>query len=443
MEAEKSRSGLGPFLVIWSGQLVSMIGSGLTTFALGIWVFQRTGSVTRFALISLFAMLPGILAAPAAGVYTDRWNRATAMILADLMAGIGSLFLAALLFTGNLQIWLVYVVVSISSVTGALRLPAFTALTTLLVPKQHMGRASGMIQVGPAAAQVISPLLAAFLIGSIGLAGVVVIDLGTFGVAIVSLLLASPRVASTAAPKPAVRKSVWHEAIFGWQYIRTRSGLFQLLILFALTNVTFGFALVLYTPMILSFSDTKTLGAIMSTGAIGFLAGSILMSVWGGPQRKVNGVLGFVLLYGAGLILGGLHGSPAVITLGIFIVVLAIPIINGSSQAIWMSKTAPEVLGRVFAIRMIVAWSAAPIAFLLAGPLADHVFEPLLAAHGPLAGTFVAAIGTGPGRGDALMLILCGLLAIAIGAAGYMNRELRDVEASPEIIRGESAAAAG
>lgn len=440
MDQATNDTSIKNFIFVWVGQLVSLVGSGLTSFALGIWVYQQTGSVTKFALISVCIMLPGIVISPFAGVLVDRMNRRKVMMLSDVGAGFASLGLAILFFTGRLTTWEIYTLISVGSIAGAFRLPAYMALLSQLVPMKQIGRASGMMQTGPAAAQVLSPIIAVSLLGKLKFQGIVAIDFATFIFAIVTLSM----IYVPTLPAKGVKRSLLKEAADGWHYIAERPGLIGLLLFFASINITYSFAQVLFTPMILSFTNAAVLGAIMSLGALGFLLGSIVMSMWGGPKRRVNGLLGFAVLYGVGLILGGLKQSAVLITVGIFLVVFQIPIINGCSQAIWQVKTALEMQGRVFSMRMMIAWSSAPLAFFLAGPLADRVFEPMFALHGPISGTWLSIIGTGPGRGAAFLLIINGILALAITASCYLNRRLWYVEDElPDVIpeRRPSAAA--
>ena len=397
----------------------------MTSFALGIWVYERTGSITRFALISVCVMLPGIVISPLAGVLVDRFNRRAVMMLSDMGAGFSSLILAVLFFTGQLTIWEIYILVSVGSIAGAFRMPAYMALLSQLVPMKQIGRASGMMQLAPAAAQVLSPILAASLLGPIKFQGIIAIDFATFLFAIGTLFLISVPTLPAKGPKRPILK----EAYDGWIYIMERPGLVGLLLFFASINITYSFAQVLFTPMILSFASTAVLGTIMSIGALGFLSGSLVISTWGGPERRIHGVLGFAVLYGIGLILGGLQASALLITISIFIIVFQVPIINGCSQAIWQTKVPPEMQGRVFSTRMMIAWSSAPLAFLLAGPLADHVFEPMFLGHGYMESIgLTSIIGAGPGRGAAFMLILSGILALLITVGCYFNRHLRKVE---------------
>ncbi|HEX6292698.1 MAG TPA: MFS transporter [Herpetosiphonaceae bacterium] len=414
------------FSIIWFGQAVSMFGNALTNFALGVWAYQRTGSVTLFALITLAGVLPSILISPMAGVYVDRWDRRKVLVATDCGAAVLSLLLAGLLWTDQLMIWHIYIMVAIRSVMRAFQLPAYTASTTMLMPKEHLTRANGMIQFGGAAAQIVAPLLAGFLILTIDLQGIVLIDFITFLVAIASLLLV--QIPNPASSGSAQKRSVLREAGYGWNYITGRAGLLSMLIFFAIVNFAFGMAQVLFTPLILKFSTTPVLGTIGSLGGAGLLVGSLVLSTTGGPKRRIHGILGLGLFFGFSLLLAGLQASPVLIGIASFTCMFCIPFINGCSQAIWQMKVPAEVQGRVFATRLMISWSCAPLAYVLAGPLSDQVFEPLMANDGALAGSIGAIIGSGPGRGVGLLFVLIGMIAMLTAAGGYLYRPLRRVE---------------
>jgi MFS family permease len=421
--------GMGAFLAIWAGQVVSALGSSLTGFALGVWVYQRTGSTTRFAFIALVTTLPGILLSPVAGALVDRWDRRKAMILGDAGAGCTTLILALLFWHGRLELWHIYPLLALGSVFGTLQWPAFTAATTLLVPKEHLGRAAGVTLAGNGAAELLAPALAGALVVSIGLKGVVLIDFATFLVAVATLLAVRVPRAEATAEGMAARGSLLREAASGWSYIRQRPGLLALLGLLAATNFSMGMMQVLVAPMVLSFASAAVLGRVLSAAGVGMLVGSLLMSAWGGPARRVSGILAFLLLQGVTLVIGGLWPSALLIAAAGFVFLFAAPIILGCSQALWQAKVAPDLQGRVFAVRRMVAWSTLPLGFVAAGPLADRVFEPLLAAGGPLAGSIGGLIGTGKGRGIALLLIVLGLLVLVIVAAFSRYPRLRRLEA--------------
>ncbi|MFO7698449.1 MAG: MFS transporter [Anaerolineae bacterium] len=426
--ARKGINGFRAFLVIWFGQLVSLTGSGLTGFALGVWVYLSTGSTTLFALIQLVSTLPTIVIGPIAGALVDRWDRRHAMILSDAGAALCTLTIVLLLATDRLELWHLYVLLGISSSFAAFQWPAYSAATTLMVPKEQYGRAAEMVQLAEAAAQIIAPVTAGVLVGAILVQGVMTIDLATFAVALLTLLLVRvPRPARAEAPEGG-RASLLAEAGYGWRYIRARSGLFGLLVLFAAINFCTSMVTLLFTPLVLGFSTTALLGLLTSVGGAGFLSGSILMSVWGGPKRKVLGVYGGEILIGTVLVVLGLTLNPIILGACAFLGFGAMPIINGCSQAIWQVKTAPDVQGRVFSFRRVISYSTIPLAYLLAGPLADRVFNPLLADDGAWAGSLGRVIGVGPGRGIGALFIALGLATLAITAGALAYTPLRRVE---------------
>lgn len=431
------------FFVIWAGQVISSLGSYLTGFALAVWVFQQTGSTTLFALIALVTTVPGLLLSPIAGALVDRWDRGWALILASAGAGAATLVLALLIWKGHLQLWHIYVLMAIISTFGALGWPAFSAAVTMMAPRQHLGRANGMTQMGDAAAQILAPWLAGAMIMSIGRQGVVLIDFATYLVAIATLLAVRIPPPPAVAAGAAARGSLWREARSGWSYIRQRSGLLALLVLLAVTNLGTGLIQVLLSPMVLSFASAAVLGRVLTVAGCGALLGGLAMSVWGGPRHRVAGILGVLLVQGAILPIGGLRANAVLISAGAFVYMLALPILTGTSQALWQSKVEPGLQGRVFAVRRMVAMSTMPLSFLVAGPLADRVFEPLLRAGGPLAGSVGQIIGVGKGRGMALMLILTGffiMLTVALASRSprliHLESELPDtptgLERDPE-----------
>lgn len=416
------------FTILWLGQTISVFGSGLTSFALGVWVFERSGSATAFALIGLFAVLPRVLFSPLAGALIDRWDRRFLMIASDTLAGLGTLLIVLLLRTDALQLWQIYLLVGLIAAAGAIQWPAYTATTTLLVPKERLGRANGMQQIGQALSEILAPALAGVLLLRIGLDGVITIDFFTFLLALCSLLLLRFPLPEATPEHAGERNSLRADLFFGWNFIRARKGLAGLLGLLSAVNFLWGMVGALIVPLILGFSDSERLGLIISIAGAGMLTGSLVMSAWGGPKRRVNGVLGFEALSGLCFILIGLRPSWWLVAAGAFGAHITIALIFGANQAIWQRKTPSEAQGRVFAAQQMAMRAAAPLAYLLAGPLAERVFDPLLAPGGPLAGGLGVLIGSGPGRGIGLLFILMGALKIGFTLVGYLNPRIRYVE---------------
>lgn len=427
--------GIGVFLIVWFGQLVSLTGSGLTSFALGVWVYKSTGSVTQFSLILLSAMLPCILISPVAGALVDRWNRHWCMIVSDSGAGITTAVLALLLATGSLEIWHIYLAVSLSSVFKAFQLPAYTASTSMLIPKKYLPRASCVVRSGEACAQLISPLLAGVLLGIVKLQGVILIDLVTFLFALTTLLLVRFPNTKTAAVSEDGKASIWQDMVYGWTYIAVRPGLLVLLILFALDNFVTGVVEVLFTPLVLTFASVTELGTIQSIGGVGMVLGNLTMTISGGPRSLIRGIFAFDLFAHMIILAFGLRTSLPLFALLNFLFFFSMPIINGCCDAIFLRKVAPEVQGRVFATIKMIWMSCIPLAYVVAGPLAERIFEPLMAKNGLLAGSIGEIIGVGPGRGIGLLFITMEIIAILVTVAAYRYPRLWFIEDElPDVI---------
>jgi MFS transporter, DHA3 family, macrolide efflux protein len=221
---------------------------------------------------------------------------------------------------------------------------------------------------------------------------------------------------------------LWHETQEGWHYIKTRPGLMGLTIFFAVTSFTEGMLQVLFWPLVLNSASSRTLGIVLSIAGCGMLLGSVAISAWGGPKRRVYGILMFAGLQGACLCLGGMPSTTIVAAIGGFGYLFARPIIVSCNQTIWQRKVPLELQGRVFALQMAVERLLLVISLASAGPLADRVFEPLMAPGGLLAGSIGQLIGTGPGRGVGLLFMLMGTINIVATAIAYRTRHVRQVE---------------
>jgi MFS family permease len=419
------RPRLGTFFAVAAGQFVSLVGTGLTTFALSLWVYQRTDSISLFAVTAMLALLPAVVLAPIAGAAADRWDRRKIMIAADTFAATGSATLGVLALTGQLALWHVYLVVSIGAVATAFQQPAYAAAITQLVPKRYYGRANGLTQLGGAAGTILAPLLGAAVYLAIGLRGVVVIDLCSFAVAVaVTLRVRFPDTMFVRREEPFRR-----EVTGGWRYIARRPGLLAIIGLTALLNYLFAMVEVLATPLTLALGDPTVLGRVLAASGAGLLAGSVAMSVWGGTARRTTGILASFVLIGSSMVVLGARPDPVFPTLGLFGMGLATAFINAHWMSIVQAKVGLELQGRVIATTLMLSWAMVPAGFLSAGPLADDVFEPLMAEGGRLAGLFGPVLGgTGPGRGIGLLVAFAGLGAMLLGAVAFAYRPVRRLE---------------
>jgi MFS family permease len=307
--------------------------------------------------------------------------------------------------------------------------PALTASVTLLVPKAQYGRANGFVQLGEALPQIAGPALAGALYVIIHLGNMALIDFATYAFSVLLMIFfvripAPPRTKDGQEGKG----SVWKEMRYGWDYIVARKGLLALLIFFLATNFLSGVMNPLIVPLILDNWDATTLGFLSTLMGVGMLAGTLVMSAWGGGKRKIYVLLGSGLVSGLFLTAVGLRASIPLIAVCGMGMMFAMPFMNACSQAIWQAKVAPDVQGRVFAVRRAIAWSAGIIAPLLAAPLADDVFKPAMAAGGKLAPILGPIFGYGAGRGVGVLISLVGLLSAAVSVIAVLTPRVRRVE---------------
>jgi DHA3 family macrolide efflux protein-like MFS transporter len=417
------------FLIVWVGQVVSILGSSMTGFALGVWVFQQTGSAASFALTLLFNMLPKALISPFAGLLADRHDRRWIMVLTDLSAGVATLTILALYARGALSIWHIYLLTALNASASAFQGPAFGAAMTQLVPKDQFGRANGLQQLGDGIGQVIAPVLAGILIGAFGLGSVLFFDLATFLFAVTTLLLVRFPDYHQTKGQTSKYSDVWRSQLTqAVRYLWVRPGLLGLTLVFALVNFFVGMAEAVLTPMVLSFTTPEILGVVMTIGGLGMLAGSLLLTVFGGGKRKVYTVFGAYAVLGLAVCAAGLRPSALVVSAAAFLAFLCLPTVMGLSQAILQAKVAPQIQGRVFGLRIFLNTLTFSFAYLIGGLLADSFFEPLMSVNGPLVNSVGRLIGAGPGRGMGLMFILMGILAVFSSLSAFAYPRIRLIE---------------
>ena len=350
------------------------------------------------------------------------------MIVGDSGAAICTLSLALLIQNERLEMWSIYLLVAVSAAFNTLQWPAYSAATTLLVKPQDLGRANGLVQLAQAAADIIAPALAGILVLTIGLGGVILIDMTTFMFAVMTLLIVRiPKPLATTATT-STQDAWWETLMLGWRYIMARPGLRGLLAFFVLVNFLWAMVGALITPLILAFTTSDVLGLIVSIAGLGMFSGSLVMSIWGGPRRRINGVIRFELISGLCFMLIGWRPAFWPIVLGVFGAHLTIAIVYSSNQAIWQTKVPADVQGRVFAAQQMLARAASPLAYALAGFIGEKVFEPLLVSGGPLASSLGQVVGVGAGRGLGLLFILMGVLKVVISLYGYIQPHIRAIE---------------
>jgi len=394
------------FLTVSAAQLVSMIGTAVTDFAIPIWVYTTTGSLLNFALLVALAIMPGVLVAPVVGAIVDRSGKRAMMVLGNCLAGGVQVLFGLLLWTDNLAVWHVYPLTAALSITLIFQRLAYSSALPQLVPKRYLGHAAGVVQTLLGTSQFIAPLLAVALLAGIGLGGILVIDVISFAVVLGALALI--RFPATLGLER--REPMAAEIAAGFRMSLGNRHLRAALLYFAALNVMLAAALMSISPLVLSFSDLSTAGRVAFVGGLGATLGGVLVALWGGPRRRrMRAVMLSTLLLSLFAVVTGLHASPLVVGLGAFGLWCSLSVVNGVFMTIIHVKVPQRFHGRVMAFNQMISWSTLPIGMAVVAPLGERYLEPLMAPGGTLASSVGAVIGVGPGRGIALMYVLLGL----------------------------------
>ncbi|HEY5730921.1 MAG TPA: MFS transporter [Anaerolineales bacterium] len=430
-DTSKRPAGMTAFIVVWIGQIISVLASGMSHFALSLWMYEKTESATAMGLMQVFFITPFLIMSVPAGVMVDRYNRKLMMMLSDFAAILATGMVFILYVLGMLEFWHLYVAAVLNGLGNTFQWPAYSAAISTMVPKEQLGRANGLMSLMEAGPGVLAPILAGALYPLIGLTGLLGIDVATFFVAIGALAFVHipqpKRTQEGAQAGGGMLKEAWS----GFQYIFTRPSLLGLQMVFFFGNLFSGMTFTLLAPMVLARTgqDSLIYGSVQTIGAIGGILGGIIMSVWSGLKRRQFGVIFgwamegifFVVLLGIGrglwiwgiaMILGGFLGA----------------LINTSNQAFWQSKVAPDLQGRVFSARRLIAWFTQPIAPIIAGTLADYVLEPAMRTESTLSVTFEGLVGTGPGAGMGLLMVFCGIVTTLVGLTAYFIPAIRNAD---------------
>lgn len=427
----KRHGGMLGFTIVWMGQIVSVLASNMSGFALTIWAFQKTGSATVLGIVQVSFLLPFLLISPIAGAMVDRYNRKLMMMVSDLGAVTATVGILILNATDNLQIWHLCVVSMIYGLSGTFQWPAYMAAISTMVPKEQYGRANGMMSLVDSGPGVFSPMLAGALLPIIGLSGILIIDVGTFFLAIGALLVVHIPQPAPTEDGQAGKGNLLKEAIYGFKYIFARRSLLSLLLVILCLNLVQGFSGSLLAPMILlrTNNNSAALGSVESAFALGGVVGGLIVSAWGGFKRRIRGMLvGWSMFAFFGMLLFGLGRSLLVWIPMACLASMTFPLTQSASNAIWQAKVAPDVQGRVFSARRLIAWLVDPIMPIIAGVMADYVTEPAMSSKTCLASAFSWMVGNEPGSGMSLQYIFSGLAFISIIIIAWYIPAIRNVE---------------
>ena len=400
------------FFVIWLGEFISSIGTGMTSFALSVYVYQEFRSAAAVSLVTLLAYLPTILLNPVGGILADRFDRRLLMVCGDLFSAFGLIFILINAQLGTLSVLTICIGVTISSVFVSLLDPAYKATITDLLDEDQYAKASGMVQIASSAKYLISPTLAGFILAFADIRLVLLIDILTVIITVVSTLFIRRNIQS----KPVSEEgfNFWKNLVEGWNAVTKHRGILILVILMAFVCFNVGFLQTLLSPMVLSFADSKTLGMIESVSAIGMLIGSIIIGIFS-IKKNYSKVLAVALL-----ISGIFMAAIGVTTNVIFIIVagvlffMSLPYVNTCADTLARLNIPNKLQGRAWGIIGILSQLGYVVAYAICGVLADNVFTPILLENGLLANSIGKLIGVGEGRGIGLMLIVCGILNVIV-----------------------------
>jgi MFS family permease len=423
-------SGMFGFFIVWLGQIISVLASLMTQFALTIWVFEKTGSATNLGLVQAFFFIPFVFLSPIAGTLVDRYNRKLMMMASDLIAGLGTIAVLTLYATGKLEVWHLYITSLLNGVGNTFQWPAYSAAISMMISKEQYSRANGMMSLVEAGPGVIAPLLAGALLPWTGLTGILVVDVTTFLLAIGALTLVHiPQPPRTQEGLRGVG-SFWKETLYGYRYIFERPGLLGIQIIMLLSNIFTQIPRALLAPMILlrTANNSVSFGVVQSAGALGGVAGAMLMSIWKGFKRRIDGVLLGCFVVTVFCITLGVGRTVPIWMASMLLMFFIFPVVNASNQAIWQAKVAPDVQGRVFGARRFIAQLSQPITPLLAGILADRVFEPAMHTSTGTSQVFEWLVGVGPGTGMSLLMVFSGICGLLVTLSGYFVPAVRNVE---------------
>lgn len=413
------------FMFLWMGDFISAIGSGLTSFGLGVYIFQQTGKTSLMALVTLLGFLPSILLSIPAGVLADRYDRRLLMVIGDSCSAIGLLFILFCMRNGEAEFWQICVGVVVSSVFASLLEPAYRATITDLLPPSEFSKASGLMQVVGSAKYLISPVLAGFLLTIFDIRILLVIDICTFFVTVGAILVVRKGIARKAAE---VSESFSAQMREGLHAVTENKGIFLLVVMGSLITFCIGFLQTLSSPMVLSFESSATLGTLMSVIASGMLLSSILL---GSVSVKKGYVRMLCLsLFGAGIFMAifGLRANIWLIGIGGFLFFAMLPFANTSLDFLIRTGIPNELQGRAWGFIGFLSQIGYVVAYAISGLLADYVFTPMLMPEGLLSGTVGILFGTGVGRGIGLLIFLAGaLLCVTAIILGNM-KTIRNLE---------------
>lgn len=409
MNKEKYRTkGLKDFYILWSTQSLSQLGSAITAFALTLWLYEKTGSALNTAALRIFTYAPYVVMSIFAGALTDKFDKKKTMLVCDLLSAFTTVVVFVLYKTDMLAVWHLYLINAVSGLMNTVQQPASEVAYTMVIPKEHYQRTSGLQQLSRSLVTIGNPIIAAAIYGIAGLTSVIMIDLVSFAVAFVALacFINIPEVSE----KEANEGSVLTLAKEGLVYLKDNPMILYIILFLAGVNfIASAFDAVLPAYIIPSPKGGNTVyGVVTSFSGIAMLAGSIIATVMPKPKNRVRVIFSSMLFsLGTENFLLAFSRSPVLWCIAEVIGWIFVPVMS-TNQTVIMRNTIPERLqGRVYACRNTLQFFTIPIGLLFGGLMVDEVCEPIMKGAGS---TLQFIFGSGKGSGAALMLFILGIL---------------------------------
>ena len=402
----KTKQSFKKFFLLWSGQFISAIGSGMTSFGLGVYVYQQTGKASAMALMTLLAFLPSLLLSPLAGVLADRYDRRLLMVLGDSLSAGGLIFILVCMLRGESELWQLCVGVTISSVFTSLLEPAYKATVSDLLTKEQYTKASGLVQIAGSAKYLISPMIAGMLLAVADIKVLLIFDICTIFVTVASTLVVRKGIVSK---REQAQTSFAEEFKAGWQAVSAKRGVLALVIITSVMTFFLGFIQTLFTPLILAFTDSATLGICETIAASGMLVTSVIIGVFSIKRGHVKVLSCSLFAAGIFMALFGLRENTILICVAGFLFFAMLPFADTSLDYLVRTNIENSVQGRAWGLIGIISQMGYVLAYACSGALADYVFTPFLLEDGLLAANVGRIIGIGSGRGTGLLIIIAGI----------------------------------
>lgn len=409
---KSKNSNFSKFLLLWSGSLISSIGGGLTSFGLGVYVFQQTGSAAGMALVTLLAFLPTLLFSVPAGVLADRYDRRVLMMIGDGFSGLGILYILICMLQGEAKLYQICIGVLISSIFSALLEPSYRATVTDLLTKEEYSKASGLVNLAGSARYLVSPVLAGILLTFSDISLLLVIDIATFFVTLLATAVVKKGLVSKQLEK---RESFSESLKQGWQAVHMRKGVFLLILISSALTFFMGAFQILAEPLILAFKNSATLGVGESICASGMLFSSLFLGIKGLKKNYTRILSNSLLIAGAAMVGFGLRENMFTICIFGFIFFLMLPFANNCLDYLVRTNIPDELQGRAWGFIGFLSQVGYVVSYALAGTLADLIGK-------------MADIGVG--RGAAWVIMVAGVFLALIAFTLRFVKSIRELEKS-------------